>query len=475
MKIKHSLSLKVFIVTFILQLLTGVLICGLLYAFVPESVSREERDEKEASFYSFVDDLNSVTLEDSGDIIDAYILSEDVSVVFYRGTRLEFSTPIVATPSKYAALTSLEVNRYYDSLPEDAEMFISSSEIRFIDQDTDFLVVVTGAYSEDSVIPAAIVKCLPIIIPILILISIGCSCLCSVLFARPIRKMSEVSSAMADMDFTKRNDYKRKDEIGAVANDLDKMADRLDETMKELKCKNEALESELHRVNELESQKTMFFAAAAHELKTPVTVLEGQITGMIDGVKPYDDKEASLPKLLRNVRRMSDLINEIFTASKLDTGRGINGTRVEISSLLSQAVASIEELAFIKEISIVKSVDDDLVTSGDPEMLLKAINAFLSNAVFYSGEGASVEIDCHAEDSDIRIEIRNSDAHIDEEDLPHLFEAFYRADRSRSRATGGSGLGLYIAKKIIDAHGGSCSLQNSGSDVLATINLPLST
>ena len=171
MKIKHSLSLKVFIVTFILQLLTGVLICGLLYAFVPESVSREERDEKEASFYSFVDDLNSVALEDSGDIIDAYILSEDVSVVFYRGTRLEFSTPIVATPSKYAALTSLEVNRYYDSLPEDAEMFISSSEIRFIDQDTDFLVVVTGAYSEDSVIPAAIVKCLPIIIPILILIS----------------------------------------------------------------------------------------------------------------------------------------------------------------------------------------------------------------------------------------------------------------------------------------------------------------
>ena len=475
MKIKHSLSLKVFIVTFILQLLTGVLICGLLYAFVPESVSREERDEKEASFYSFVDDLNSVTLEDSGDIIDAYILSEDVSVVFYRGTRLEFSTPIVATPSKYAALTSLEVNRYYDSLPEDAEMFISSSEIRFIDQDTDFLVVVTGAYSEDSVIPAAIVKCLPIIIPILILISIGCSCLCSVLFARPIRKMSEVSSAMADMDFTKRNDYKRKDEIGAVANDLDKMADRLDETMKELKCKNEALESELHRVNELESQKTMFFAAAAHELKTPVTVLEGQITGMIDGVKPYDDKEASLPKLLRNVRRMSDLINEIFTASKLDTGRGINGTRVEISSLLSQAVASIEELASIKEISIVKSVDDDLVTSGDPEMLLKAINAFLSNAVFYSGEGASVEIDCHAEDSDIRIEIRNSDAHIDEEDLPHLFEAFYRADRSRSRATGGSGLGLYIAKKIIDAHGGTCSLQNSGSAVLATINLPLST
>ena len=475
MKIKHSLSFKVFIVTFILQLLTGVLICGLLYAFVPESVSREERDEKEASFYSFVDDLNSVTLEDSGDIIDAYILSEDVSVVFYRGTRLEFSTPIVATPSKYAALTSLEVNRYYDSLPEDAEMFISSSEIRFIDQDTDFLVVVTGAYSEDSVIPAAIVKCLPIIIPILILISIGCSCLCSVLFARPIRKMSEVSSAMADMDFTKRNDYKRKDEIGAVANDLDKMADRLDETMKELKCKNEALESELQRVNELESQKTMFFAAAAHELKTPVTVLEGQITGMIDGVKPYDDKEASLPKLLRNVRRMSDLINEIFTASKLDTGRGINGTRVEISSLLSQAVASIEELASIKEISIVKSVDDDLVTSGDPEMLLKAINAFLSNAVFYSGEGASVEIDCHAEDSDIRIEIRNSDAHIDEEDLPHLFEAFYRADRSRSRATGGSGLGLYIAKKIIDAHGGSCSLQNSGSDVLATINLPLST
>ena len=112
---------------------------------------------------------------------------------------------------------------------------------------------------------------------------------------------------------------------------------------------------------------------------------------------------------------------------------------------------------------------------GNADLTSMAIGSFLSNAVFYSSEGSIVKISSVIEDGMIITKIRNTDSHIDEEDLPHLFEAFYRADSSRSRRNGGSGLGLYLGKLIIERQNGTVAIENDGQDVVATINLPYST
>ena len=100
--------------------------------------------------------------------------------------------------------------------------------------------------------------------------------------------------------------------------------------------------------------------------------------------------------------------------------------------------------------------------------------SFLSNAVLYSSEGSKVIVTAQKEYGKIITTIRNTDSHIDEADLPHLFEAFYRADSSRSRSSGGSGLGLYLGKLIVERQNGSVTIGNDGQDVVALIILPYS-
>ena len=237
----------------------------------------------------------------------------------------------------------------------------------------------------------------------------------------------------------------------------------------------EELEREMERTNELERQRDVFFAAASHELKTPITIAQGQVRGMMDGIEPYNDFETYLPKTLSSLKRMESLINEILTASRMQSGNEIALQKDDFSSILRTRIDEIKELLAVRGIALETRIEEELYFVGNKELTSMAIGSFLSNAVFYSSECSVVKITSENEDGKIVTKIRNSNSHIDEDDLPHLFEAFYRSDSSRSRRNGGSGLGLYLGKLIIERQNGSVSLDNDGQDVVATIILPYST
>ncbi|MBP5295066.1 MAG: HAMP domain-containing histidine kinase, partial [Lachnospiraceae bacterium] len=362
---------------------------------------------------------------------------------------------------------------------------------------------------------AAITKTLPLLLGIVVAVSVICSYVYTLLFAKPVEKLSAVSRSMAQMDFTRKCEPKRKDEIGDLGRDLDRMAEALDEKIHSLEDKNEELEEEVTRRRELENQKDMFFSAASHELKTPVTILEGQIRGMIDNVGPYSDHDIYLPKALGTVKRMESLINEILTASRMQSGKEIVASRVDMVQLLEEKMEECEDLFTSRGIKPELSFENGLIFEGNKDLTSLAVGAFLSNAAFYSEEGTTVYIDAERSPEESRaaarpeagaadgtttgtefgaetgpaagaetgpaagsssrgmiaVSIRNR-GHIEDEDLTHLFEPFYRADKSRSRRSGGSGLGLYLAKLIVEKQGGSCHLTNDGEDVLATIEIP---
>ena len=126
----------------------------------------------------------------------------------------------------------------------------------------------------------------------------------------------------------------------------------------------------------------------------------------------------------------------------------------------------------MRGIGLETDIDEGLLFEGNSDLTSMALGSFLSNAVFYSQEGSKVYVTARKEEGRIVTKIRNSGSHIDEKDLPHLFEAFYRTDSSRDRRSGGSGLGLYLGKLIIERQKGSVSLDNDGDDVLATVSLP---
>ena len=196
---------------------------------------------------------------------------------------------------------------------------------------------------------------------------------------------------------------------------------------------------------------------------------------MIDGVPPYDDHDIYLPKTLSALKRMESLIGEILTVSRMQAENEITHVKVDLTSLLRKKIEEIQDLLEVREITLETNIDEGLYCDGNSELISMAVGAFLSNAVYYSAEGSKIKVKAHEKDGKILMEIRNTGSHIDEKDLPHLFEAFYRSDSSRNRRNGGSGLGLYLGKIIVERHNGTVSLENEEQDVVAVITIPVST
>ena len=462
-KIFNRLTVKVFLISFAVQIISGLLICFVLYSQTPEMMysPKDELDD-------LMMELREVAKVRSGDIVDDFIRRTGMQLAFFDqedyviGKRNKPLDDIGTLTIK----TEEEYRRIFESLPEKGEM--GTYGVQFAGSDKDYMVQYFDSGKQINLIPRALYKSYPLMISVVVALSLVSSCIYALLFARPVKKLSKVSESMAQMDLKVRCDEKRGDEIGDLARDLNTMAEALDNKINEL-------EDEIRRVRELESQKEMFFDAASHELKTPVTILEGHIRGMIEGVGPYEDHDEYLAKSLRTVKQMESLINEILTASKMQSADDVVMNKIDMSEVIGSKLADSDDLFVIRDITVDKDIDNGLYISANRDLTMLALGAFISNAVFYSKEGSVISVSAHEADGQVRVLIENSDAHIDEKDIDHLFEPFYRPDPSRSSREDGSGLGLYLAKLIVTKQGGDVSLRNTDSGVCAEIVFKLHT
>ena len=140
----------------------------------------------------------------------------------------------------------------------------------------------------------------------------------------------------------------------------------------------------------------------------PITIAQGQVRGMIDGVPPYDDLDTYLPRTLAALKRMESLIGEILTVSRMQAANEITQVKVDLTSLLNNRIDESRELLDVREIPLVTSIDRGLFCDGNAELISMAVGAFLSNAVFYSSEGSKLTVNAHEENGCILTEIRNT-------------------------------------------------------------------
>ena len=272
----------------------GVLIYALLYNATPLTWNMVRRTEMETAFADFAEELSTVRFRDCSTMVDEFILTHDCHIVFYKGDNDDPNKlPAVVPGSDYAIRTRWDVKQLI-SPDDDIEMNFSISEHVVFDQEiqNEYTVVCLWSQKGENVLWEALKKTLPMIIAAIVFVSLLCSLIYTLLFARPVQKLSDVSGRIAKMDFTAKSKLKRCDEIGDLGRDLDQLSSNLDETITKLNNRTEELEREMERTNELEKQKDVFFAAASHELKTPITIAQGQVRGMMDGIEPYNHKSA---------------------------------------------------------------------------------------------------------------------------------------------------------------------------------------
>lgn len=313
----------------------------------------------------------------------------------------------------------------------------------------------------------AINQVFPYLIITIFIISILAAFICSKYITLPILKVSKASQKMMKLDFSCLEKSKRTDELGTVYNNLSSLAHRLSLTLNELENANEQLKEDIKKEQQLERQKTEFFSAVSHELKTPITIAKGQLQGMICNVGRYKDRDTYLVKSLEVINNLETMVQELLTISRMDvSGYVCRREPFELTLQIKQCLTAQEDIFIQKDIELSFDLHESVIYYGDQQLLKQVFDNLISNALNYSPSGNQINVFLKQNNKKIDFFIENTGAHIETEELSRLFEAFYRPDQSRNRETGGSGLGLYIVKRILDLHKTHYSLKNSKDGVV---------
>ncbi|MCL2851557.1 MAG: HAMP domain-containing histidine kinase [Defluviitaleaceae bacterium] len=304
------------------------------------------------------------------------------------------------------------VIRFYDPF------FLSDSEFLFLDSMVIILLSVVGLSMVVSVLVGAAMS-RRIIKPIL------CAC--------------DVAGQMSGGDLSARI----VDESGIK--ELDELKDSLNNLAGSLGCQD--------------SLRKQLTADVAHELRTPLTSVSAMIESMVEGV--YEPTPERLQSCYDEINRISRIIADLESLAKADSDAlRLQKSRVNMSQIVQSAAASFDAELSAKSVTL-RVTGDCPPIMADSGRLRQVVVNLLSNAVKYTEDGGRVDVEISAVNCGcVRLDVRDDGIGISQADLPHVFERFYRADKSRSRARGGSGIGLAIVKSIVQAHGGSVSVSS---------------
>lgn len=220
-----------------------------------------------------------------------------------------------------------------------------------------------------------------------------------------------------------------------------------------------------------EENRREFIATISHELKTPITIISGQLEGMIYNIGKYKDRDKYLKESYTSTQELKDLVNEMIEISKTDImSASFHPTALSVKELVDVILKRQKFLIDEKNLKTKVVISDDAKINADKDKFSKALFNIINNAIKYTPEGENINI--RFIERGFRpsiLEVENTGITISEESLKNIFNPFFRVEKSRSRKTGGSGLGLYLTSQILAKHGFEYKMTNRGNAVLFTI------
>ena len=486
-RIAESLTARIFLITAGILLSAGVITFSFIAWASPSTYTAVVNDDLTAQVDALAGKLADTSPEDCGALLDEFVLASGANVMLMgpdgqlvdTGARLTvqavYEATVVTAPEPQST-----VNYHSQEIREEdavavtlSEQATITAEVTFAGRSESYTLYVTPRVEAENLAVRVLVQIAPWLLLVLLVFSLLGAFFYSRYITRPIVRMSGIAGRMAELDFHWVCGERRRDEIGKLGRSLDRLACRLDAALTDLESANRALQGEVERERELDRQRMAFFNAASHELKTPVTILKGQLSGMLEGVGVYRDRDRYLLRSLQVTGRMEALVREMLAISRMESGAAeMKRAPVELAALLERQLALDAPLLEQRGQRLVRALAPGVTVLGDASLLGKAVGNLLSNAALHSPEKAEIRVWCGRLDGRPALRVENTGAQISKEALPHLFEAFYRAEGSRNRASGGSGLGLYLVRAILDRHGAACTLENTKDGVRAEVIFP---
>ena len=460
-KISQSIRAKTFLGLLALLVVCCAAIYGMVMIFLPRNYYIDLKGQITADFDALVESLEETGWEDGQDRLHAFAAKNHALVnVINRDGKNVFS---VNYGDKRETDTEHHPNgdRINIASTVPTEGFASG----FYYKGETYYILATAALMTAVSPLAVLMRLIPLIAGMILLISALGAYLTARAYAKPLVEISGAAQRMATLDFSGQCKVARRDEIGTLAKSLNEMSAQLQQALDSLQAANAQLQQDIERERAQEKQRVEFFTAVSHELKTPLAILKGQLEGMVWQVGEYKDRDTWLRRCLQTTDRMEALVREILAAARMGSG-DFSPARadLDLSALLNAVCETFRAPAQDKGLTLRLYIAPGVQGRGDRRLLEKAFANVVGNAVAYSPPGAVVTVALQ----DGAFTVENTGVHIAEDDLPHLFTPFYRVEKSRSRNSGGSGLGLYITKTILDRHGAACRIENTPDGVRFT-------
>ena len=470
MKIKAKLMISFCIIFFVPIFLA----CAMFFGFLNIQVKliQDTYGIKDADIYSLtnmVQLLNRYTIEDFEELILVaehtpekmenvnYLLSVDNSLkekhsylVVRKGNTI-FYNGGVNNASILRTLSDFELKEYQSSggtyIDSEDEIIIKHMDFLFRDMTLGSAFIIT---STNAVVPEVQTLFTDAVIAILLILILTASMLLIWIYRSmitPLKKLQVAADNIKEgnLDFKLEVNARAGDEIGALCVSFEDMRRHLKENTEEKM--------------RMESENKTLISNIAHDLKTPITAVKGYAEGILDGVASTPEKVDKYVRIIYSkANEMDTLINELTLYSKIDTNRiPYNFAKIHVTEYFADCI---EEVGIDLEsrnigLAYYNYTDDGTWIIADPEQLRRVINNIIGNSAKYMNKSKGfINIRIKDVGDFIQVEIEDNGQGIPQKDLPYIFDRFYRADASRNSATGGSGIGLSIVKKIVEDHGG---------------------
>lgn len=270
----------------------------------------------------------------------------------------------------------------------------------------------------------------------------------------PILAMTRASTRVADGRYDERVPVPSEDELGELAAHFNRMAETL---------------------QRVEERRRDLIADVAHELRTPLASIAGYMEGMLDGVIPPEPE--TFHRVHRETERLQRLVGDLQELSRAEAGQvPLRLRRLDVRTLIETTAVRLRPQFDDKGVALeIEPPAGALAVLVDPDRIGQVLTNLLGNALQYTPAAGRVRVHARPDPEGVAIAVSDTGIGIPAEDLPHVFDRFYRVDRSRARASGGSGIGLTIARHLVEAHGGSIRAESAGPGCGSTLIVTLPT
>ena len=286
-------------------------------------------------------------------------------------------------------------------------------------------------------------------------------------FTKPILQLAALSEQMSNLDFNVKYVRHDNDEIGVLGNSMNRLSERLEKTISELKAANNELQKDIEQKTQIDEMRKEFLANVSHELKTPIALIQGYAEGLHESIN--DDAESRdfyCEVIMDEADKMSNMVKRMLDLNQIEFGQNqLQIERFDIVMLINSVLNASDIKIKQKEVTVNFDAKEPVYVWADEYQIEEVVTNYISNALNHIDYDKIITVTIEKNDNIVKVLVHNTGKNIPEEDIDKVWIKFYKVDKARTRESGGNGIGLSIVKAVMEAHNRKCGVFNTPDGV----------